>query len=197
MKTLMDGIHTWHVFSEEKQLNFNGLYIQSAAGPFLVDPPPMDEGDIAQVEQLGKPLRIYLTNKHHTRGSQEHRDRWGCGLWVPEDDKSLMEIPVDGTFNDGELLMEALEAVQIPDAKTPGECAFHWPDRKVLIIGDAIIHKPGGLAMLPDEKFKDPAAARIGLRVLQGLEYDTLLVGDGEPILTGASEQVEAFIKSI
>jgi len=197
MKSVVPGVYQWSVFNEEKGLNFNGLYLQCQGGPLLVDPPALKSEEVAEIQGLGVPKFIYLTNKHHTRASAEHRERWGAKLLVPEDDRALMEIPVDGTFSDGELIAGDLEAINLPDSKTPGECAFYWRGKKILILGDAIIGKADGLALLPDEKFKDPHLARQGLRVLQGLEYDRLLLGDGEGIDADAARKVEAFIDSV
>lgn len=196
MKDVCEGIYQWSVFNEEKGLNFNGLYLETAEGTILVDPPPLSEEDIAEIEKRGIPHEIYLTNKHHTRASAEHRERWGSKIFVSEDDQALMEIPVDGTFSHGKQIAGEIEVIHIPNAKTPGECAFHWPQKNVLILGDAIISKPDGLAMLPDEKFKDPALARQGLTVLKELHYETLLLGDGEALLSGASQPVNQFIDS-
>ncbi len=198
MKPLLPDLYTWSIFNEEKQLNFNGLYLKTAHRFILIDPPPMSPEEIEVVESLGIPRRIYLTNKHHIRASAEHRERWESKIYVHEDDASLMEIKVDGTFSDGELLMDELEAVRIPDAKTPGECAFYWAKNSALIIGDAVIGKPPGqLSMLPDAKFKDPQAARQGLSVLRGLKFDMLLVGDGESILKRGKEVLEEFLNRI
>jgi len=198
MKKITPHIYTWSVFNEEKQLNFNGHYIQVGAHVFLVDPPAMSESDIKEVEEFSIPTRIYLTNKHHTRDSARHRERWACQVFIHEDDKALMEIPVDGTFSDGELLEECVEVIRIPDAKTPGECAFFWKAQGVLTVGDALIGKPPGkLSLLSDDKFKDPQRFRQGLSVLRGLAYDILLVGDGESIFSGARPVVEGFLKEI
>lgn len=198
MYRVLDGLYTWNVFNEEKQLPFNGLYLQTPTHAVLIDPPLMTPEDIAEVETLGVPLKIYLSNKHHTRASADHRARWGCRLFIHEDDKPIMEIAVDGTFSDGELLDDALEVIRIPNAKTPGECAFFWKPREIMIVGDALIGKPpGGLSVLPDDKFKDPVAARQGLSVLRGLEFKTLMVGDGQSLLDNARPIVESFLHSI
>ncbi len=197
MNSLVPGVYQWSVFNEEKGLNFNGLYLQCQGGALLIDPPALSAEDIAEIETLDPPKFIYLTNKHHTRAAAEHRARWSAKVLVPEDDQALMEIPVDGTFSDGELIARDLEAINLPDSKTPGECAFHWREKKILILGDAVIGKPEGLAFLPDEKFKDPALARQGLKVLKGLDYDMVLLGDGQSIFTGARQKLETFIDSL
>ena len=198
MKKIMQHLYTWSVFNEEKQLPFNGLYIRGSSRAFLIDPPAMSPEDIEEVESFGIPERIYLTNKHHTRASAEHRAHWGCKLFIHEDDAPLMEIPVDGTFSDGELIEEQIEVIRIPDAKTPGECAFFWKANGALVVGDALIGRPpGSVSILPDEKFKDPKRFQQGLSVLRGLAYDIVLVGDGESILSGAKAVVEGFLNRL
>ncbi len=198
MQRVMDEIYTWSIFNEEKKLDFNGLYLKTPGGPLLIDPPSMQEADIREVEGLGIPQKILLSNKHHTRASAQHRERWDAKIFIHEDDQPLMEIPVDGTFSDGELLSEVIEAIRIPNAKTPGECAFHWKQLGILILGDALIgDPPGSLRMLPDEKFKDPLATRQGLSVLRGLSHDRLLVGDGKSILENSRKVLEDFLNNI
>jgi glyoxylase-like metal-dependent hydrolase (beta-lactamase superfamily II) len=198
MKKILNHLYTWGVFNQDKQLDFNGLYLRTPQRFVLIDPPPMQPKDIEMVESFGIPKKIYLTNKHHTRDSAEHRARWGSKIFIHEGDAPLMEIPIDGTFSDGELIEEELEAIRIPDAKTPGECAFYWPNNSVLIVGDALIGKPEGkVSMLSDDKFKDPRLARLGLSVLRGLNYDVLMVGDGHSILHNAKAVVDAFLKEV
>ena len=198
MKKIREDIYTWSVFNEEKQLDFNGLYLKTEHKPILIDPPPPSPADLEEMEFLGKPHRIYLTNKHHTRNAATLRERFGARVFIHEDDAPLMEISVDGTFSDGELLENEFEVIWIPDAKTPGECAFYWKKNSTLIVGDAIIGKPeGSLSMLPDEKFKDPAAARQGLSVFRGIDFEKLLVGDGFSIFSNAKQALNEFLTKV
>ena len=75
MKEILPGIYTWHEYSEEKQLNFNGYFLVSGEESVLVDPPRMTEKDIAELESLvekesANPLKvILLSNVHHERES--------------------------------------------------------------------------------------------------------------------------------
>ena len=41
MKQLLPGIWQWSWFSEDKQLDFNGLFLNVGEHKILVDPPPM------------------------------------------------------------------------------------------------------------------------------------------------------------
>ena len=73
--------------------------------------------------------------------------------------------------------------------KSPGEVAFHWPARRILIVGDSVIGNPAGqCGLLRDKVMDDPPQLRASVRRLLDLDFDTLLVGDGAPILTGAKD---------
>ena len=64
-------------------------------------------------------------------------------------------------------------------------------------MGDALIGKPAGsLSMLPAEKYADPHLAKDGLRRLLKYQFNTLLVGDGTSLVTGAKTAVEACVNS-
>ena len=81
------------------------------------------------------------------------------------------------------------------DQKSPGESAFYIEDRKILIVGDALIGKnKGEVNMLPPDKFEDIGKAKAGLNVLKTLDFESLLVGDGHSILKDAKAQVEKFL---
>lgn len=195
MQHLSEDVYSWSVFSEEKQLDFNGLYLACAAGPVVIDPPPPSDADVQEMERLGPPRHIVLTNADHRRAAPEVRDRFGASLWIHAGDAPLVDCPVDATFTDGDVLAEALQILHVPNGKTPGESAVYWGARKILILGDAIIGRPaGGLGMLPPQKFADPDAAFAGLQRLGALDVDALLLGDGASILTGGGEVLRAFL---
>ena len=71
MKEILPGIYTWHEYSEEKQLNFNGYFLVSEGESVLIDPPRMTGKEIAELESLvvkksANPLKvILLSNVHH------------------------------------------------------------------------------------------------------------------------------------
>jgi len=70
MIKLLDDIYTWSVFSDEKQLNFNGWFIQnqlSSFGNIIIDPPEPSEKDLVQMQKMGGVQQIIITNQHHLR----------------------------------------------------------------------------------------------------------------------------------
>lgn len=197
MREILPGIWTWSVFNAEKGMNFNGWYLRKAREAVVIDPPSPSEADLREIQEGGSPVAILLTNKHHTRATSSLRDKFGCPVWVHEADLPLMEIPVERTYRDGDLLPCGLRAITVPDGKTPGETAFLFEGAaRTLIVGDAVLGKPpGSLSMLPADKFKDLSRARAGLRILLGQDFEALLLGDGEPILRGGRKALESFLR--
>jgi len=193
MKQLLPGIWQWSWFSQEKQIDFNGLFLTVGEHRVLVDPPPMTQDDLNQAKQGGQVDYVLLTNRDHEREAATYQREFGCQVMVPEADASQMTIKVDKTYKDGELLAGGIWAIHLKDQKSPGESAlFIQQGKGVLIVGDALIGKPpGSLAMLSAEKYADAGRAREGLRRLLKYNFDAILVGDGTSILTGAKQAME------
>ena len=202
MKEILPGIYTWHEYSEEKQLNFNGYFLVSEGESVLIDPPRMTGKDIAELESLvvknsANPLKvILLSNVHHERESNEFKKRFGAGVWVNEKDSAGLEETADKTFLDGDALPCGLMAIELENQKSPGESAFFLKERGVMIVGDALIGKvPGKLNMLPPDKYRNPPLAKIELNKLLNFEFEILLLGDGVPILKDAKKAVKSFLE--
>jgi len=195
MQEIAPGIHTWSWFSDEKGIDFNGFLVREAGGAVIVDPPPYGDADLEQMKQLGPPQAIVITNGHHLRKARDLAAQFGIPIRIHEADAAMLDPAPDSTFNDGQSLPAGLIAVNLSDGKTPGETALHVPWANAVILGDALIGKPTGkLSLLPAEKFKDPAKAREGLHRLLEIPFDTILVGDGAPILGKGKEALQDFL---
>lgn len=193
MKPLLPGIWQWSWFSEEKQVNFNGLFLTVGEHRILVDPPPLTAEAGTLIRRQGQLDYIIVTNRDHAREAAACQKDFGCQLFVPEADAPQMDVTPSKTFKDGELLPGGIWVIHLQDQKSPGESALFLPQGKgVLIVGDALIGKPpGALSLLPPEKYPDPAKAKAGLRRLLKYQFDAILVGDGTSILTEAKAAVE------
>jgi glyoxylase-like metal-dependent hydrolase (beta-lactamase superfamily II) len=197
MRNLLPGIWQWSWFSEEKQLDFNGLFLTVGEHKILIDPPPMT-GDASSVILRNGPVDyIIVTNRDHAREAAKYQDEFRCQLQVPEADAAHMDLKPTKMFTDGELLTGGIWVIQLKNQKSPGESAlFIQQGKGVLIVGDALIGKPAGsVSMLPAEKYADVAKAQEGLRRLLKYNFDSLLVGDGTSMLTGAKQAVERLLQ--
>lgn len=193
MKQLLPGIWQWSWFSQEKQLDFNGLFLNVGEHKILIDPPPMTAEASTFIRRQGQLDYIIVTNRDHTREASTCQADFRCQVQVPEPDAPQMDLKVNKTFKDGELLPGGIWVVHLRDQKSPGESALFLQQGKgILIVGDALIGKPAGsLSLLPPEKYADAGKAKEGLRRLLKYNFDAILVGDGTSILTGAKQAVE------
>jgi glyoxylase-like metal-dependent hydrolase (beta-lactamase superfamily II) len=193
MKALLPGIWQWSWFSEEKQLDFNGLFLSIGEHKMVVDPPPMTAEASTLIRRQGGLDYIIVTNRDHAREAAVYQAEFRCQLYVPEADAPQMDLTPTKTFKDGELLPGGIWVIHLNDQKSPGESAlFIQQGKGALIVGDALIGKPAGaLSLLPAEKYVDVSKAKDGLRRLLKYNFDAILVGDGMSILTGAKPAVE------
>jgi len=199
MEEILKDVYTWSIFSPEKGFNFNGWFIlkqNPLFGNVVIDPPQPSDYDLAQMKSLGGVGAIIITNRDHVRWSKKLKDKFDAPIMMPSADSNFVEIEVDSTFDDGDALAGFLKAVHVPNNKSPGETALHWQLRKILILGDALIGKPpGDVSLLPQEKYADHTLARKGISVFVDLDFDALLLSDGNPILKDGKMVVEKFIE--
>src|SRR5262249_26394686 len=116
-------------------------------------------------------------------------------VWAHEEEE--VEMPVQHRFRHGERLPLGLVALHLNNLKTPGESAFFFgSDGGTLIVGDAVIGKPGkGLCLLPPEKVPNRSGALETLNGLREWRFERLLVGDGESVLENAREVLDLFVE--
>ena len=194
MREILPNIYTWSWFSEPHGYDFNGYLIVDADGNLCVDPVPPQE-QMADIERLGVGT-ILLTNRNHARAANAVRERTQARVMIHPDDAP--HAVSQGTPIDGELLIgEKIGPLVIEPAagKSPGEVALHWPERRLLFIGDAVIgNPPGQCGLLREKIMDDPARLRTSVRNLLDLDFDALLFGDGVPILTDAHARLEELV---
>ena len=198
MKQLLPGIWQWSWFSDEKQLDFNGLFLAVGEHKIVIDPPPMTAEASTHIRRQGALDYIIVTNRDHLREAATYQAEFRCQLQVPEADASQMDVKPTKTYKDGELLPGGIWAIHLKDQKSPGESALYIQQGKgVLIVGDALIGKPpGAVRLLPAERYGDVTRAKEGLRRLLKYNFDSILVGDGASIVFGAKQAVEQALQT-
>ena len=195
METIADGIHTWSWFSTPHGYNFNGLLIAHPQGNICIDPVEASSADFEEIFRA-HPTRVLLTNRNHVRAANRVRDSSGARVAIHPADAPHARS--QGAVIDDELRVGErvgpLVVVGVP-GKSPGEVALHWPERKILIAGDAVIgNPPGRCGLLREQVMDDPAGLRESVRNLLSLDFETLLVGDGVSILSGARERLRDLV---
>ena len=194
MREILPDIFTWSWYSEPHGYDFNGYLIRHADGNLCIDPVVADD-HFAAIEHVGVGA-IILTNRNHSRAANAIRERTQARVLMHPDDAP--HAVGQGTIIDGELLIgEKIGPLVIEPAsgKSPGEVALHWPERRILFVGDAVVgNPPGHCGLLREKVMDDPARLRTSVTHLLELDFDTLLFGDGVPILDGAHARLEALV---
>jgi len=197
MHEILPDIFTWSRFSEPHRYNFNGYLIRHADGNVCIDPVLPDAGELDQIAQMGA-AKILLTNRNHSRAANTIRERTRAPILIHRDDAA--HAREQGTASDGELRIgEAIGPLRVVGApgKSPGEVVLHWPARKLLFVGDAVIgNPPGRCSLLREKVMDDPPRLRRSVIALAGLDFDALLFGDGTPILHDAKARLLELVQT-
>jgi glyoxylase-like metal-dependent hydrolase (beta-lactamase superfamily II) len=195
MREILTDIFTWPWFSEPHGYNFNGHFIRHAGRNLCVDPVEPSEEDLAELARQGV-ARILITNRNHSRAANKIRARTGARTAIhpadaPHARKEGAEL--DDELNPGD---KAGPFVVIDSpGKSLGEVVLHWPERRILLVGDAVVgDPPGRCKLLPDKVVDDPPRLRDSARGLLALDFEILLVGDGVPILQSAKERLRELV---
>jgi len=195
VQTISGDILMWSWFSQPHGYNFNGFLIADRSGDICIDPVEPSEEVLDELAQRGV-SRILLTNRNHVRSANLIRERTGARTAIHPDDAAYARghgAELDDDLQAGDKI-GPLVAVGVP-GKSPGEVAFYWPERKLLIVGDAVVGiLPGRLSLLREKVMDDPARLRESVRQLLELEFDTLLVGDGACVLGSAKERLAELV---
>lgn len=195
MRELLPGVFTWPWFSSRHGYDFNGSFVRHGGGNLCIDPvEPSDE----VLDQLAKEgvAQLLLTNRNHVRAANRVRERTGARVAIhPADAAYAREqgARIDAELHAGERVGPFL-VIGVP-GKSLGEVALFDAARRLLVVGDALIGNPAGrLSLLSEKVMDDPALLRSSLRSLLTLDFETVLVGDGTPILAGARERLAELV---
>jgi len=197
MREIVGGIFTWPWFSTPHGYNFNGYLIEDRSGNICIDPAEPDANTEAEIARRGAAV-IILTNRNHVRAANRVRAATGARTAIHPADADYARgqgAELDDELSAGQRI-GPLTLVAV-SGKSPGEVALHWPERKILIVGDAVIgNPPGSCSLLRERVLDDPARLRASVRALLELDFDTLLAGDGESILSGAKGKLRDLVQT-
>ncbi len=196
MKEILPDVFTWSWLSPRHGYNFNGYLVRLPRGNVCIDPPEMPDDVLAELAQKGVACTV-LTNRNHVRACEKVRSKTGAPVFIHPADAPEAErlgAVIDEYLEVGQNLGPL--TVHSAVGKSPGEICLHWPERKALFIGDACIgNPPGACSLLPEKVMEDPIALRRSLRrIASELDFDSLLLGDGAPILRGGRAALQTLV---
>jgi glyoxylase-like metal-dependent hydrolase (beta-lactamase superfamily II) len=194
MREISPGLWHWTARHEHIGVDVSSYYL--AAERVLLDPMIPAEG-IEWFEQHGPPEHVLLTNRHHDRDSWALRERFGCTIHCVRN--GMHELEGRGPaepFDFGEELPGGVVVHEV-DAICPDETALHIPKHSALSCADGVVHYGQRLGFVPEQYMDDPEETKAALRKayagLVDLDFDTLLVAHGTPLVGGGKEALRAF----
>jgi glyoxylase-like metal-dependent hydrolase (beta-lactamase superfamily II) len=181
-------------------LGFVSAYILVRGGEAaVVDTGVANSG--SAIESALKGVNLAWSNVAHVILTHNHADHAGSAAEVmgkapgaaayagAEDIGSVTVPRAIKAVKDGDKVFD-LQIVTTP-GHTAGSISVFDPLARVLVAGDAM-GTSGGKPILPGAQFTvNMAQARQSIVKLGGLAFDTLLVGHGDPITTGAAPLVQ------
>ena len=144
MREILTDIFTWPWFSEPHGYNFNGHFIRYPGGNLCIDPVTPSEEDLVELGRQGV-ASIVITNRNHGRAANAIRARTGARTAIHAADAP--HARTEGTVLDDELEVDARAGPFVvigAPGKSPGEVVLYWPERKLLLVGDAVVGHPSG-----------------------------------------------------
>jgi glyoxylase-like metal-dependent hydrolase (beta-lactamase superfamily II) len=196
MEEIRPGVLHWTALHEGIRSTVHSYYVRPAAA--ILDPMVPEDGLEALEGETVE--RILLTNRHHYRHSDRFRQAFGCPVLCHEAGLHEFENGPDVQgFSFGDEVAPGMFAREV-GVLCPEETALHiTAGDGAMAFADAIVHR-GGIGFVPDPLLGDePEAIRSGLmRQLKKLVdehvFEALLFAHGDPIPTGAREQLRRFV---
>ncbi len=192
MQEVLPGVFHWTAEHPKIHIEVSSYWLEPAG--VLIDPlAPAEAGLDWFANRPVAPEAIVLSNRHHYRDSLRFVERFGCSVHC--NSAGLHEFShgeaVAG-FQLGERLPGGLVACEM-DAICPDDTALHLPERRAVVIADAVVRggpegQSGPLGFVADSLMDEPAETKrrileASARLLEQVEFESLLLAHGGPVI--------------
>jgi hypothetical protein len=190
----------WYWSGRHPRINVEVSSYYLATERVLIDALLPPDG-IAWFEHVGEPEHFVLSNRHHDRHAWNFREAFGLTVHCIGNGVHELEGrgPVE-PFDFGDELPGGVRVHEV-DAICPDETALHIPAHSALACADGVIRASGAgqLSFVPDWLMDEPEETKRGLRSAYGallnLDFDTLLLAHGEPMVGGGRQALREFVE--
>lgn len=205
MEEILPGVFHWRTRHPNIGSEVDSWWLSDAG--VLIDPLVPSQGGGLEwfAGQPTQPAAIVLSNRHHYRGSEAFRERFGCAVHVPR--AGLHEFGADrqpvAAYDPGDELPGGLIVHEI-DALCPDDMALHLPGAQAVFFADGVVgargDAEGALGFVPDALMDDPPRTKDGLlaslrRLLEAVpDFRHVLMAHGGPVLEDGRSELEALV---
>ena len=196
LNQISSSLFGWASFQTQWKVDFNSYALKTAAGIVFIDPTMPAPPVLKQLEGLGAPLAIVLTNAHHDRDADAFRKKYDVQIYAHEKAQSDCDTKIDVLAVNGEKLPGGLKTNFLPGVTTSEMALFAKETGGILLLGDALLNPPDkGLQLLPDQYIEDKKQARQSLQRLLEFNFKIATFAHGDPIRKDAKKVISDFLK--
>jgi len=180
----------WQAYDPAVKVDLSSHALLTDEGWLLIDPIPLEEGLLEELQARKNIAAIILTSANHERASAVFKKKCGVPVIAHREAAASLAIAPDQLLDDGSSI-HGLAVIHLPGF-APGEIALHLPAHGgLMIMGDALINlQPDGLRILPHKYCADPKAASKSLQKLLQFPFESMTFAHGLPIVGGARGQL-------
>lgn len=172
------GIFLWQAYDPVSKTDLFSTAILTASGLYLIDPIPLIESATKELVEPNEMAGVVVTNANHFRAAADYGEQ--------------LSVPILTRESCGSQIGTELRVITI-DGAVEGEIALFYSGGGggALVVGDALINvHPYGFDLLPRKYCANQKEMRRSLRQLLDLRFDQMFFAHGEPILSGAANQL-------
>ncbi|HSS65532.1 MAG TPA: MBL fold metallo-hydrolase [Gammaproteobacteria bacterium] len=188
----------WSVFDPDRNIDFHSVVWLRDKGNVVIDPLPLSDHDRGHLDSVGGAAFIVVTNSDHSRDAARLSEATGAELLGPAGERDGFPLKCARWLEDGDVIVEGMNAYALNGSKTPGELALVLEGR-TLITGDLIrAHEGGRLRLIPEAKLENKARAIESVKRIASMgPFDAVLPGDGWPVFRDAQQVLDELVASL
>ncbi len=191
-REIVPGVYQWTVAWHRYPLE--SYLVDTGGGVVAIDPQDLSPSALGGV--LPRVRHVILTNHFHERAAAIWRHRFGAQVWAPQGDVDELEtLRPDHVYTAASALPGGLQAIALGGISAGEHALLSSDNRGVLFVGDALgttsywTHGAGPLGAHP--RMRPPTS----LRQLLDLEFTSLAVGHGAPLLDQAKAELARYLE--
>lgn len=196
LREVVKRLYGWSSFHGQWKVDFNSYALKTPDGVVFIDPLKPGPDVLKELEGLGEPIGVFLTNDHHDRDADWFRKQYGIQIYAHEKAKADCDTKIDVLILDGERLPGGVKAIYLPGSSV-SETAFYTKlSGGIVLMGDALLNPDNkGLKLLPEPYIEDRKQALKSLPKLLDLSFQTITFAHGDPIVENAKKEITNFLK--
>ncbi len=192
VEQVFPDVFRWEVFSPQHKVDLTSHAVRINGHLYIFDPIPLAATAMEQLKRLARSAVIVITSENHERAARHWQSLWRLPLSAAAD--APLSVNPAILFRSAEHRWLDWTLFRVSGGAR-GEMAFFWPQRSLMVLGDAVTNLPDwGLMISPEKYCLDQATLRHSLRQLIATPFQQAIMAHGKPLRERASLQIAAML---